>query len=106
MQPSAFLRSVLVALCLGPLAAWAVNKGQPAPDFSLAGAKGQVTLSDYKGKVVYVDFWASWCAPCRLSFPFLNEMLAKYESQGLRIVGINVDKKAADAAKFLQKVPA
>lgn len=80
--------------------------GQPAPQFSLPGASGQVSLSALKGKVVYVDFWASWCGPCKQSFPWMNDMQAKYGAQGLTIVGINVDKKRADADSFLSGTPA
>jgi thiol-disulfide isomerase/thioredoxin len=80
--------------------------GQPAPQFTLPGASGQVSLSALKGKVVYVDFWASWCGPCKQSFPWMNDMQAKYGAQGLTIVGINVDKKRADADAFLASTPA
>lgn len=63
-------------------------------------------LSAYKGKVVMVDFWASWCTPCRKSFPWLNQMNAAKSAGGLVIIGVNVDEDAADAAKFLEKYPA
>ena len=63
-------------------------------------------LSAYKGKVVMVDFWASWCGPCRQSFPWLNEMKAKKEAQGLVILGVSVDENLKDAKKFLAKTPA
>lgn len=63
-------------------------------------------LGQYKGKVVVVDFWASWCVPCRRSFPWLNEMRAKYGEQGLVIIGVNVDAERADADKFLAEIPA
>ncbi|MCH1931275.1 TlpA family protein disulfide reductase [Shewanella sp. A25] len=65
-----------------------------------------VTLSEFKGKVVYVDFWASWCGPCRKSFPWMNEMQAKYQDRGLAIVAINLDPEKKDADGFLQKLPA
>ena len=55
---------------------------------------------------MYVDFWASWCAPCKQSFPWMNDMQAKYGPKGLTIVGINVDKKREDADKFLTGTPA
>lgn len=60
----------------------------------------------YAGKVVVLDFWASWCVPCRRSFPWLNAMHDKYEDQGLVIVGINLDMERGDAAKFLEEYPA
>ncbi len=54
-----------------------------------------------RGRVVYVDFWASWCAPCRQSFPWMQKMQMTYESQGLTIIAINVDRSRADAERFL-----
>src|SRR4051812_1169485 len=63
-------------------------------------------FSQYEGKVVVVDFWASWCPPCRDSFPWLNAMKRKYEKQGLVIVGVNADKKWSDAERFLTQFPA
>ena len=77
-----------------------------AKDFTLPMDKGEVQLSELKGKVVYVDFWASWCTPCRKSFPWMNEMHAKYQSQGLEIIGISLDENEAQAYKFLEKIPA
>jgi len=63
-------------------------------------------LSEYKGKVVVLDFWASWCVPCRRSFPWLNTMHDKYAKDGLVIIGINVDNESESAARFLQQFPA
>ena len=63
-------------------------------------------LARYRGKVVVVDFWASWCEPCRHSFPWLNAMQAKYGERGLVIIGVNVDRERADADRFLHDVPA
>ncbi len=63
-------------------------------------------LSQYRGKVVLMDFWASWCAPCRQSFPWLNAMQSRYADRGLVVIGVNVDSTQAEAAKFLRDVPA
>mgnify|MGYP001828374610 FL=1 len=60
----------------------------------------------HAGKVVVLDFWASWCVPCRRSFPWLNAMHAKYSDQGLVIVGVNLDMERADAERFLEEYPA
>jgi thiol-disulfide isomerase/thioredoxin len=62
-------------------------------------------LDRYRGKVVVVDFWASWCVPCRRSFPWLNEIQAKYRDRVV-VIGVNVDRNQADAAQFLRDVPA
>lgn len=56
------------------------------------------------GKVVYVDFWASWCVPCRKSYPWMQELAAKYHDQGLEVVTVNVDKDKALADKFLAEM--
>jgi cytochrome c biogenesis protein CcmG/thiol:disulfide interchange protein DsbE len=63
-------------------------------------------LGRYRGRVVVVDFWASWCEPCRRSIPWLNAMKAKYGDDGLVIVGVNVDKERRDAVRFLASTPA
>ena len=81
----------------------ATNVGDPAPPFSLTTAHGDtIALPQLRGRVVYVDFWASWCAPCRRSFPWMNEMLQRYGDRGLTIVAINVDRRRADADRFLE----
>jgi cytochrome c biogenesis protein CcmG, thiol:disulfide interchange protein DsbE len=87
--------------------AYAAKAGENAPAFSLSNVSGKTeSLAALKGQVVLVDFWASWCGPCRESFPFLNRMHAQYAAKGLRVVGINVDEKQTDAARFLSKIPA
>ncbi|MGV7210116.1 choice-of-anchor D domain-containing protein [Oxalobacteraceae bacterium A2-2] len=109
-QASMVIAMAAVALACGALSlpqyASALEQGQPAPAFTLTGPDGTVKLDQYRGKLVYVDFWASWCGPCRQSFPWMNEMQARYGGQGLQIVGINVDAKAEDARNFLATVPA
>jgi thiol-disulfide isomerase/thioredoxin len=88
------------------LPASALTNGDASPAFELPGDVAPVKLSSFKGKVVYVDFWASWCGPCKQSFPWLNDMQTKYASKGFQIVGINVDANTADAKIFLASLPA
>ena len=66
-------------------------------------AEAPVNLDDYKGKVVVLDFWASWCVPCRRSFPWLDQMQAKYADDGLVIIGVNLDNDLAEATEFLEE---
>jgi thiol-disulfide isomerase/thioredoxin len=63
-------------------------------------------LSAYRGKVVYVDFWASWCGPCKQSFPWLDALAREYKSQNFVVIGINVDKDRDRAERFLNETPA
>ena len=98
-----------IAFCTAALAglpAWAIDAGAPAPAFDLPTLDGKSRLNDLRGKVVYLDFWASWCGPCRQSFPWLNEMQSKYRAQGFEVVGVNLDAKSDDARKFLAETPA
>jgi len=63
-------------------------------------------LEKHKGEVVYLDFWASWCGPCRKSFPWLNKIEAEYKSQGFSVLSVNLDANKALATKFLEETPA
>jgi cytochrome c biogenesis protein CcmG/thiol:disulfide interchange protein DsbE len=100
--------AAIAALVLGAMAtsAQAVEVGQPVPAFSLPKqGGGALSQADLKG-VVYLDFWASWCGPCKHSFPWMNEMQAKYGSKGFKVVAINLDQNTADAENFLKANPA
>lgn len=77
-----------------------------APLFELDTLDSSVKLSDLKGKVVYVDFWASWCSPCKKSFPWMNKIHSKYQEKGLTIIGISLDAKRKHTEQFLEKTPA
>jgi cytochrome c biogenesis protein CcmG/thiol:disulfide interchange protein DsbE len=99
----------LYSLKHGPMRAWiaallvanfALSASPPAP------ASDTFEVGHYAGKVVVLDFWASWCVPCRRSFPWLNTMHSKYAGEGLVIVGVNLDMERADAERFLAEYPA
>jgi thiol-disulfide isomerase/thioredoxin len=72
------------------------------PLFAGAARAGDLDLSSYKGKVVYLDFWASWCTPCRVSFPWMNELQQAYGHNGLVVIAVNVDHDRALADEFLR----
>jgi cytochrome c biogenesis protein CcmG/thiol:disulfide interchange protein DsbE len=85
----------------------AAERARQAPEVRLRDSEGRtVSLSDFRGKVVLVDFWASWCAPCRQSFPALAELGRLYGSRGLEVVAVNVDEQRRDADAFLAGQPA
>ncbi|WP_455212267.1 TlpA family protein disulfide reductase [Kaarinaea lacus] len=73
-----------------------------APAFQLPTDTNSISLGKLKGKVVYLDFWASWCTPCRKSFPWMNEMQSKYKDKGLVVVAVNLDKSKEKANDFLK----
>jgi len=89
-------------------AAWALEPRARVPSVSaprLGEPGAPIELRSLKGKVVYVDFWASWCVPCRLSMPTLEELYKKNRSRGFAVVGVNKDATPADAKRFLARVP-
>lgn len=104
MKKMALVLAGLVGLASAP--ARAVEPGAAAPGFEVAGLDGTLSLAKLQGKVVYLDFWASWCGPCRQSFPWMNAMQAKYGARGLQVVGVNLDANSADARQFLASTPA
>jgi thiol-disulfide isomerase/thioredoxin len=100
-------RLLLLAALVAPTFAQAVGVGEGAPALRLPTAKGEtVALESLRGQVVYVDFWASWCGPCKRSFPWMNELVQRYGDKGFTVVAVNVDKKAEDADRFLAQTPA
>ena len=86
---------VSLSIALALLCVAAVTRAAPPP-----------ALQPVEGRVIWVDFWASWCVPCRRSFPWLNSMHRKYGSEGLQIIAVNVDKDRSLADAFLAEVPA
>ncbi len=108
---NSFARIALAALLACSFAfsssAFAESGGKhKAPGFKLPGQDKTIQLSDYKGKVVYLDFWASWCEPCKRSFPWMNDLQSQYAEDGFEIIAVNLDTSRKDAEEFLKKMPA
>jgi len=79
---------------------------QPAPSVPLHLSDGTVVSPlSFRGKVLLIDFWASWCAPCKVSFPAVDALFQRYREEGLLVIGVNTDKQARDADAFLSKYP-
>jgi peroxiredoxin len=110
MQRSTF--SLLKRAALGLLIAGSASftlageANAPATEFSLSSLAGQpVSLSQYKGNVVLVNFWATWCGPCQQEMPLLDQMYKKYKPAGFTLLGVNVDKEAPAVKELLARKP-
>ena len=100
--PATSLLALLACLSLSAATAVAPQ----APDFRLENrAGGETSLAELRGQVVMINFWASWCGPCRQEFPALDEMYRKYKPMGFTMVGINVETEKTDAERFLGMRP-
>lgn len=109
MKLNSFVKSLACLVVAGVSLGFAgvLNAGDAAaPDFTLpAKAGAPIQLSQYKGKVVMLNFWASWCGPCRKEMPLMDQIYKKYTAAGFVLLGVNVDTDSTDAQKFLTQVP-
>jgi peroxiredoxin len=100
---SLFLSGLLMLFSGSLLAA---SKSKQAPDFTLKSRSGEnIKLSELRGNVVMVNFWASWCGPCRQEMPLLQQLHDRYQGMGFTLLGVNVDEEPAAAEKMLKEIP-
>lgn len=99
------LAMLFISVLLPALAsAGLVNK--KAPEFTLSGLDGKaVSLGEYKGRVVFLDFWASWCPPCKKEMPEINRLAEKFKDSDMAVVAVSVDKKKEHAGSFMSTIP-
>ncbi len=98
--------SLIVSSLILALYGATVSFAAPAPGFTLPTANGTVTLDSLRGRAVYLDFWASWCDPCRKSFPWMDALQRKFADKGLAVIAVNLDARRESADKFLAAHPA
>jgi len=99
------MRQWLLAILLSitSVFAHAVDVGGQAPRFKMPGPRGEVALSKSQGQVVLVNFWASWCGPCRKELPELESLYQQHKDKGFTIIGVNIDKERKNADQFIAK---
>jgi peroxiredoxin len=103
------IRNGLLALACGLFAATSLAgsglTGQAAPDFALKSSAGEnLRLSEYRGNVVMVNFWATWCGPCRQEMPLLDELYNRYERVGFSLLGVNIDDDSRKAMNMVAEL--
>jgi peroxiredoxin len=80
-------------------------EGQTAPDFALKSSTGEnLRLSEYRGDVVMINFWATWCGPCRQEMPLLDELYSRYERVGFNLLGVNIDDDSRRAMQMIEEL--
>ena len=103
------LKNLILGLTLSVLAATSLASsdltGQAAPDFALKSSSGaNLRLSEYRGDVVMVNFWATWCGPCRQEMPLLDELYSRYERVGFSLLGVNIDDDSRKAMNMIAEL--
>ncbi|HWN47333.1 MAG TPA: TlpA disulfide reductase family protein, partial [Steroidobacteraceae bacterium] len=105
MSARKFIKGLALAAVFALPAFAASTSSGPAPAFQLSGRGGKaIDLSQFKGQVVMINFWATWCGPCRQEMPLLEDIYKKYKPMGFTLVGVNVEPDAKDAEAWLGKL--
>jgi len=100
------VRAVAISSLLIAGTAYADINAGPAPDFTLKNEAGSnLRLSEFRGEVVMINFWASWCAPCLQEMPLLDELYTQYQPMGFTILGVNVEEDSTKARQLLKNIP-
>ena len=99
----------ILSICLISVVLQASADTRTAPDFTLAAVSGEsgerVQLASLQAELIYLDFWASWCGPCKISFPDMTALQEEFGARGLKVVAISVDDRRQDVEKFLRRFP-
>lgn len=103
------IRKLLMGLALSAIAAVSLAasglEGKPAPDFALKSSTGEnLRLSEFRGDVVMINFWATWCGPCRQEMPLLDELYQRYERVGFNLLGVNIDDDSSRAMAMISEL--
>ncbi len=103
------LKSILMGFALSVVAATSLAssglEGQQAPDFALKSSTGEnLRLSEYRGDVVMINFWATWCGPCRQEMPLLDELYTRYQRVGFNLLGVNIDDDSSRAMQMVNEL--
>ena len=103
------LRNTIIALVFSAIAASSLAssgmEGQKAPDFALKSSTGEnLRLSEYRGDVVMINFWATWCGPCRQEMPLLDELYNRYQRVGFNLLGVNIDDDSSRAMQMAEEL--
>jgi peroxiredoxin len=103
------LKNTIIALVFSVFAASSLAssglEGQPAPDFALKSSTGEnLRLSEFRGDVVMINFWATWCGPCRQEMPLLDELYSRYQRVGFNLLGVNIDDDSRRAMRMIEEL--
>ncbi|MEL7185763.1 MAG: TlpA disulfide reductase family protein [Pseudomonadota bacterium] len=105
MKIKNFAVGLLITLFAATSLASSGMEGQPAPDFALKSSTGEnLRLSEYRGDVVMINFWATWCGPCRQEMPLLDELYNRYERVGFNLLGVNIDDDSRRAMQMIDEL--